>query len=101
MRNLKASFLVSALDPEDIQGLREYVIDYFLSKQEHFDLFVPYANGDAHSKLLGNANIITTHHHELGTYYRIRIPDFIFHQLGLATYVLAPNDPRSSIFDNN
>ena len=41
MRNLKASFVVSAIDEMDIQSLREYIIEYFLSKQEHFDLFIP------------------------------------------------------------
>lgn len=93
MRNLKASFLVSSLEPEDISKLREYIIDYFLSKQEHFDLFIPYTDGQAQSNLLANANILNSHHHEKGTYYRIRIPGFIFDKLGLSTYVLAPDDP--------
>lgn len=99
MRNLKASFLVSSHDKEDINNLREYVIDYFLSKQEHFDLFIPFAHGQAHSQVMGNANILKTHHHENGTYYRIRIPDFIFKQLGLNEYVLAPNDPAQNFLD--
>jgi GTP-binding protein HflX len=93
MRNLKASFLVSSMDPEDVTNLREYIINYFLSKQEHFDLFIPYSDGQAQSNLLANANILNTHHHEKGTYYRVRIPGFIFNQLGLNDYVLAPDDP--------
>lgn len=93
MRNLQASFLVSSLDDNDIQNLREYVINYFLSKQNHFDLFIPYEDGMAQSNLLANANIMSTHHHEKGTYYRVRIPGFIFNKLGLKKFVLAPNDP--------
>ncbi len=93
MRNLKASFIVNSLDEEDILNLREYIIEYFLSKQEHFDLFIPYEDGQAQSNLLANANILHTHHHEKGTYYRVRIPDFIFNKLGLKPYILSPDDP--------
>ena len=93
MRNLQASFLVSSLNEQDILNLREYIIQYFLSKQEHFDLFIPYQDGQAQSQLLANANILATHHHETGTYYRVRIPGFIFNKLGLKSYVLSPDDP--------
>jgi GTP-binding protein HflX len=99
MRNLQASFLVSSLDDTDIQNLREYVITYFLSKQKHYDLFISYSNGEAQSRILANANILNTHHHETGTYYRIRIPDFIFNQLGLKDFVLAPDDPRADLLN--
>lgn len=99
MRNLKASFLVSALEPDDIVGLREYVINYFLDKQSHFDLFIPYQDGVAQSSLLANANIMNTHHHETGTYYRVRIPGFIFNKLGLKQYILSPNDPGQNFLE--
>jgi GTP-binding protein HflX len=92
MRNLKASFLVSTLDDQDITDLREYVINYFLDKQEHFDLFIPYSEAAAQSKILKNANILKTSHHESGTFYRIRIPNFIFNSLGLKEFILAPED---------
>ena len=97
MRNLQASFLVSSQDEVDIQNLREYIIEYFLSKQEHFDLFIPYNDGQAQSNVLANANILKTHHHEKGTYYRIRIPAFIFNRLGLNDYVLSPDDPGQDL----
>lgn len=100
MRNLKASFLVSSIDPEDIQGLREYIIDYFLSKQEHYDLFIPYEAGQAQSQVLSNANVMKTSHHENGTFYRIRVPHFIFSQLGLKDYILAPDDPKLEIYNS-
>lgn len=95
MRNLKASFLVSTLDNKDITDLREYVINYFLDKQAHFDLFIPYEEGEAQSRILSNANIIKQTHHENGTFYRIRIPDFIFHQLNLKKFILAPEETQA------
>ena len=94
MRNFPNSFLVSSYDEEDMRNLREYVINYFLSKQDHYDLFVPYEMGDAHSRIRGNANILNTVSHEQGIFYRIRIPDFIFQQLGLNSFILAPAEAK-------
>tara|TARA_Y100000768_G_scaffold355363_1_gene308958 strand:+ start:5600 stop:6922 length:1323 start_codon:yes stop_codon:yes gene_type:complete len=98
MRNFKASFLVNSLDADDIQNLREYFINYFLNQQDHFDLFIPYDDGNAHSKLLSQANIVKQHYHENGTFYRVRIPDFLFHKLALNHYLLSPQDPRLKFF---
>ena len=94
MRNYPNSFLVSSYDEEDMTNLRNHVIDYFLSKQDHYDLFIPYEAGEAHSRIRGNANILNTVSHEQGIFYRIRIPDFIFQQLGLNNYVLAPSEAK-------
>lgn len=94
MRNFPNSFLVSSYDEEDMKNLREHIIDYFLSKQDHYDLFVPYEAGDAHSKIRANANIMNEVAHEQGIFYRIRIPDFIFQQLGLNNFVLAPAEAK-------
>lgn len=94
MRNYPNSFLVSSYDEDDMKNLRSHVIDYFLSKQDHYDLFIPYEAGDAHSRVRGNANIINSVSHEQGIFYRIRIPDFIFQQLGLNQYILAPTEAK-------
>lgn len=94
MRNYPNSFLVSSYDEEDMRNVREFVINYFLEKQDHYDLFVPYEAGEAHSRIRANANILTTTSHEQGIFYRIRIPDFIFQQLGLSPYVLAPTESK-------
>lgn len=90
MRNLKASFSVDSHNMDDIQNLREYIIEYFLAEQQVSDLFIPYTDGAAHSIVMGNANVIATKNHDSGIYYRIRIPDFIFNQLKLKQFVLAP-----------
>lgn len=94
MRNYPNSFLVSSYDSEDMKNLRNHILNFFLSKQDHYDLFIPYEAGEAHSRVRGNANIINTVSHEQGIFYRIRIPDFIFHQLGLSPYVLAPAEAK-------
>ena len=93
LRKYPNSFLVSSFDPEDMKALRSHIVEFFLSKQGHYDLFVPYEEGSAHSILMSKANIVSTHNHEKGIYYRIRVPDFIFGNLGLQKYILAPNDP--------
>jgi GTP-binding protein HflX len=94
MRNYPNSFLVSSYNEEDMKNLRNHVIDYFLSKQDHYDLFIPYEQGEAHARIRGNANILKTVSHEQGIFYRIRIPDFIFQQLGLNSYILAPAEAK-------
>ncbi len=91
MRNYPNSFLVSSYDEEDMKNLRSHIIEFFLSKQDHYDLFIPYEAGDAHARVRGNANIMNLTSHEQGIFYRIRIPDFIFQQLGLQTFILAPD----------
>ena len=97
MRNYPNSFLVSSYDEEDMRSLREYVINHFLSKQDHYDLFIPYEAGEAHSRLRANANIMNSASHEQGIFYRIRIPDFIFQQLGLNPYILGPAEAKEYI----
>jgi GTP-binding protein HflX len=93
MRNFKDSFLISAHDEDDIVNLKSYIIDYFLKKQETFDVFLPYSEGDAHSKVMANTNIINQESHEQGIFYRLRVPGFIFNRLGLKTFILSPDNP--------
>ncbi len=93
LRKYPNSFLVSSYDPEDMKALRTHIVEYFLSKQQHYDLFVPYEDGSAHSALMSKTNIVSTHNHEKGIFYRIRVPDFIFGNLGVQKYILGPNDP--------
>lgn len=94
MRNYPESFLISSFDEEDIKNLRNHIIHFFLSQQDHYDLFIPYEDGEAQSKIRANANIIKMTSHEQGIFYRIRIPDFIFKNLGLNQYVLAPDESK-------
>ncbi len=94
LRKHPNSFLVSSYEPEDMKHLRSYIIEYFPSKQDHYDLFVPYEEGSAHSAIMSKTNVVNTTNHEKGIFYRIRVPDFIFGNLGLAKFVLGPNDER-------
>jgi GTP-binding protein HflX len=92
LRTYPKSFLVSSYDDKDITNLRKFIINFFLEKQENFDLFIPYENGEAHAKVSKNTNIIKSFNHERGIFYRIRVPDFIFDGLGLEKFILSPKD---------
>ncbi len=87
------SFVVSSYDEEDMNKLQEHIINFFLSKQSHYDIFIPYELGNLHSVVITNTNIINRENHEKGIFYRLSAPDFIFNNLGLSNYILAPNDP--------
>lgn len=95
------SFVVSSFNPDDMKDLRESIINYFLEKQEKYDLFIPYDGGVAHSTVASKTNIVITTNHERGIFYRIRVPDFIFKTLGLQQYVLSPEDPRIKEFSKS
>ncbi len=86
------SFVVSSFNQDDMKNLRSEVINYFLSKQEMYDLFIPYEEGASHSSVASKTNIIKTSNHEKGIFYRLRVPDFIFNQLGLHDFVLKPGE---------
>ena len=86
------SFVVSSFNEEDIKSLRQHIIDFFLSKQEKYDLFVPYEEGQIHALLASKTNVIKTSHFETGIYYKVRVPDFIFNRIGVKEYLLSPEE---------
>ena len=75
------SMLVSSYEKQDMLALREKILSHFLQQQKTYELFVPYAEGDAHSKISSQSNIITTTHHEKGIFYKIKAPDFVFNAM--------------------
>lgn len=89
------SYVVSSFNDEDMRNLRSHIINYFLEKQDQYDLFVPYDEGAAHSSVASKTNIIKTSNHEKGIFYRVRVPDFIFNQLGLQDFILKPEDSET------
>tara|TARA_R110002072_G_scaffold534_6_gene3838 strand:- start:17218 stop:18549 length:1332 start_codon:yes stop_codon:yes gene_type:complete len=88
------SFVISSFNKKDVKDLRKHIIDYFLEKQDSYDLFIPYDAGMAHSTVAGKTNVVKQTNHEKGIFYRVRVPDFIFNASGLTEYVLKPEDPR-------
>jgi GTP-binding protein HflX len=92
------SYLVSTHNEEDMIDLKAEIINYFLEKQDHYDLFIPYTAGEAHSKVISKTNVLATHNHERGIFYRVRVPDFIFAPLDLSEFILAPEDPMNEEF---
>ncbi|MBI2518789.1 MAG: GTPase HflX [Bdellovibrio sp.] len=92
--------VVSSFDSEDVNSLREHICKTFLDKQNLYDLFIPYEQGAAMAKVAKNTNVEKSHNHERGIFYRIRIPAFIFDELGLFPYVLMPDDPKMAEWKN-
>jgi GTPase len=88
------SVIISSYDEKNINDLRVYIINYFLDKQDVYDLYIPYEHGHIHSIIIAKTNVIATNNHENGIYYKIRVPDFIFATLGIKEFVLSPDDPR-------
>ncbi len=84
-------FTVSSFDPEDMKELKEFIVNFFLSKQTFYDLFVPYEEGPIHATIAGKTNVMNRHFHENGTFYRVRVPEFMLHALRLNKYLLAPH----------
>jgi len=77
------------------------VVNWFLEKQNKYDLFVPYEDGEAHSVVAGKTNILSTHNHETGIFYRVRVPAFIFDSLRMNKYILAPDSEIYNHMDFN
>ncbi|MDD0854078.1 GTPase HflX [Halobacteriovorax sp. GB3] len=96
LRDYPHSFLVSSFEKADMDNLRNYIVNFFLEKQDHYDLFVPYDKGEAHAIVASKTNLINSVNHERGIFYRIRVPSFIFNPLGLQDFILAPEDERPS-----
>lgn len=93
-RNYKDSFVISVHNDEDIVSLRKYIIDYFLSLQPHFDLFIPFEKGHIHALLRAKTNIVQEENFEQGIFYRVKAPLFILDSLNLDEYKLAPTDKK-------
>jgi GTP-binding protein HflX len=87
-------FIVSAQDADEIEDLRSSIINHFLDLQDDYELFVPYERGDLHSKIIGKTNVLSTKHHEDGTFYKIKIPDFLFNSLGLSEFLTSPKEEK-------
>jgi len=89
------SFVVSSFDKEDMDNLRDWIINYFLEKQESYDLFVPYELGNIHSLVNSQTNIRVNKPHDHGIYYKVKSPKFLFEQLHeLKDYLLSPEKSK-------
>lgn len=91
-RKYESSFIVSSYNEEDMKNLREYIINYFLSKQDYYDLFIPYERGDLHATLASQTNILNRASHDKGIFYRVRVPSTLFSRLGVKDYILSPEE---------
>ncbi len=84
--------LVSTLDDQDMKELRTKILEYFLSRQNHYDFFIPFEDGLSHSQIKKLTNVVTTSVHEKGLFYRVRTPEYIYQRLGFQHYQLSAID---------
>lgn len=94
LHRFKPHFLISTQNNDDMLSLRKEILNYFLSRQNHYDLFVPYEDGQSHAQIKKLTNILTTTAHEKGLFYRVRTPDYIFQRMGLHHYQLSPDQVK-------
>lgn len=99
-RSYPSSFVISSFNADDIKNLRTHIVNYFLDKQNKYDLFIPYDEGLAHSLIVSKTNVLKSATFEKGIFYRICAPDFIFDPLALKNYIIGPNDPLIHEFNS-
>lgn len=101
IRKYENAFVVSSFNKTDVLELRKHIIDHFLDKQTHFDLFVPYDQGGIHSKIQKFTNILTTNNYEKGIYYKLRTPKSVFQKLDIKSFLLSPSDKEILLAKKN
>lgn len=89
-RSYPNSLVISSFNQQEVDALRSHIINFFLEKQQSYELFIPYEQGQAHAKVLAKTNVRKVSHHENGTFYQIKVPDFLFDGLNLKEFVLGP-----------
>ncbi len=82
------AMLVSALNGEDIDRLRDSVLARFREDLELWEIVVPYHEGKLEAQLHAHGSVETARHLEKGTFYRIRIADGWARKLDLARFRL-------------
>jgi GTP-binding protein HflX len=97
LRKFTHHYLVSTHDTEDMKNLRSEILEYFLSRQNHYDFFIPFEDGLSHAQIKKLTNVVTTSVHEKGLFYRVRTPEYIYQRLGLQHYQLSPEQAKSYV----
>lgn len=81
------SFLLNTKDQQEILNLKQHIVDFFLSTQPIYEIFVPYQDSKAHSTVRANTNIMNEVHHEEGIFYKFKTADFLFEKLNLQRFL--------------
>jgi GTPase len=91
-KNYPDALIVSSLSKSDMINLRDKILEVYLAQQNLYDLYIPYEKSQEHSKVYSFTNIQKVTHHEKGTYYQVRTPEFIYSSLQLQSYNLQENE---------
>lgn len=79
---------VSAFSPEDMQRLRDTILDHFHKRLELWEIMIPYSESKLESQLYAYGAIEVSRYLEKGTFYRLRIERGWAEKLGLEKYRL-------------
>lgn len=86
LRKHPNSFLVSSYEEEDMVNLKASIVQFFLDKQKHYEVFIPYQDGGAHSRIVSKTNIMSQENHDKGIFYKVCVPSFIWDNLALQEF---------------
>jgi len=65
--------LVSSFDENDVEQIKQHVVNYFHSVQTTYHLMIPYADGYAHAKIMELGNIINSENCVDGIKYHVTV----------------------------
>ncbi len=77
---------VSAINPEDVNRLRQLIVDHFTAKLELWEVVIPYSESKLESQIQANGSVEKRNYLEKGAFYRVRIHSAWAKKLGLAKY---------------
>ncbi|HTL11825.1 MAG TPA: GTPase HflX [Bdellovibrionota bacterium] len=74
---------ISALNPGDVDKVRDLVMEHFRGRMEIWEVVIPYAEGKLESQIQAHGQIEAVKYLEKGIFYRLRIDQIWAKKLGL------------------
>lgn len=69
----KKIMLVSAMNTEEVNELRDAILEHFYGKMELYEVLIPYAESRLEAMVHAHGSIEVKRHLEKGTFYRVRM----------------------------
>ncbi|HAR41814.1 MAG TPA: GTPase HflX [Bdellovibrionales bacterium] len=82
------AMMVSALNPEDVEKVRETVMNHFRGKMEVWEVLIPYSESKLESQLHAHGSIEVSRYMTKGTFYRLRMDEGWARKLQLKKFQL-------------
>ena len=82
------SLLISAINKNDVDRLREVILEHFRKELEVWEVLLPYGESKLEAQVHAHGSVERVQHIQKGTFYRVRIEPGWARKLGLARYKL-------------